>query len=541
MKPICRFDLKLILGALCLLAGWSQACLGQAPTIEESGLLPTGAATMSKPGSMDSLLGTSPGSSGGGMGTQPGRGDMLFGRLGASSPRVPTSIMTPGGVYQGPPTQRLATSPQPVPVPRAPFYGTLEIPKHEGEEGPANGLTLDQAIELLMKHNLDLLAKRYELPQARADVLTASLRANPIFYADTQLVPYGSDSVRRPDGPTQYDVNISHPIDYSHKRQARMNLAARALQVMEAQYQNEARLAMGAVANAYLDVLAARETVHYAQTSVQGMTEILRINKGLFEKSKVGIFSSDVDQARADLEIASSGLLDAQEILRRTKVTLGELLVIGPDDAERIEPRASIADRAAPPASSDELVQLALASRADAVAFRLGVNAAESNLQLQRANRFSDAYVLFQPYTYQNNSPYGRLSGASWAFGITVPLPIYNRNQGNIERARLNIDQSRVQMNAIERKIVAEVRQAYREYEISRRLADRLRTVVMPPLDQALRDRLRLFEEGEAGKLIFHETQRKYNDTAKAYLDAVVRHRRSMLALNTAVGQRILP
>ena len=48
----------------------------------------------------------------------------------------------------------------------------------------------------------------------RADVLTASLRANPIFYADSQLVPYGSDSVEAPDGPTQYDVNISHPLDY---------------------------------------------------------------------------------------------------------------------------------------------------------------------------------------------------------------------------------------------------------------------------------------------------------------------------------------
>lgn len=466
---------------------------------------------------------------------------MLFGRLGASSPRVPTSIATPGGVYQGPPTQRLGTAPQPIPVPRAPFYGTLEVPKHEGEEGPPDGLTLDQAIDLLIKHNLDLLAKRYELPQARADVLTASLRANPIFYADTQLVPYGSDSIRRPDGPTQYDVNISHPIDYSHKRQARMNYAARALQVMEAQYQNEARLAIGAVANAYLDVLAARETVHYAQTSVQGMTEILRINEGLFSKRGVGVFSSDVDQARADLEIAASGLLDAQELLRKAKVALGELLVMGPDDAERIEPRASIADRAPPPPSSDDLIQLALASRSDAIAYRLGVNASQANLALQRANRFSDAYVLVQPYTYQNNAPYGRLSGASWALGITVPLPVYNRNQGNIERARWNIEQSQVQLNSIERKIVAEVRQAYREYEISRRLADRLRTVVLPGLERGLKDRLRLFEEGEASKLIFHDTQRKYNDTAKAYLDAVVRHRRSMLNLNTAVGQRILP
>ena len=48
-------------------------------------------------------------------------------------------------------------APQPLPVPRAPFYGTLALPKEE-EEGPSWGLTLDQAIDLLVRQNLDLKA-----------------------------------------------------------------------------------------------------------------------------------------------------------------------------------------------------------------------------------------------------------------------------------------------------------------------------------------------------------------------------------------------
>ena len=88
-------------------------------------------------------------------------------------------------------------------------------------------------------------------------MLTANLRANPIFYADSQLVPYGSDSVQKPDGPTQYDVNVSYPFDLSHKRQARTVYASRALKVMEAQYQNEVRLAIGNLYAAFVDVLAA--------------------------------------------------------------------------------------------------------------------------------------------------------------------------------------------------------------------------------------------------------------------------------------------
>ena len=53
-----------------------------------------------------------------------------------------------------------------------------------------------------MHQNLTLRAQSLELPQARADVLTASLRANPILYADSQLIPYGSfntSATRRPD------------------------------------------------------------------------------------------------------------------------------------------------------------------------------------------------------------------------------------------------------------------------------------------------------------------------------------------------------
>jgi outer membrane protein, heavy metal efflux system len=174
-------------------------------------------------------------------------------------------------------------------------------------------------------------------------------------------------------------------------------------------------------------------------------------------------------------------------------------------------------------------------------AFRLGIASAEANVGLQRASRFADAYVLYQPYTYQNNAPYGRQSGTSWALGITVPLPVYNRNQGNIERAKINVYQSEVQLANQEKRVEIEVRQAIKEYQVSREIADRIRRGVLPGLKQAYSDRLRLFQEGEINKVVFLDTQRRYNEMAKAYLDAAVRHRRSMLNLNTVVAQRIMP
>lgn len=531
-------DSILAWAALFVLMALPRPSQAQGPTIEESALIPQTAMT-TMPGSLNSLLGLLPGGGGATFGNQPGRDDLLLGRIGTSAPRVPTAVTMPGGTYQGPQTNLTVTPIQPLPAARPLLYGSLELPADDREEGPPDGLTIDQAIDLLVHQNLDLRAKQLEIPQARADVLTASLRANPLFYADSQLVPYGSDSVRRPDGPTQYDVNITHPIDYAHKRRYRMAYASRALEVMEAQYQNEVRLAIQNLYIAFVDVLAARETVRYLETSIKGLDEVLTAYQGLF--SQKNATSADVDQARSDREIAMIGLVDAREAVRQRKLVIGEMLGMPTDQAERLEFRGTIGDLAPPLDAHAELLQIAVNSRPDLAAFRLGIASAEANVGLQRANRFADAYVLYQPYTYQNNAPFGKQSGTSWALGITVPLPVYNRNQGNIERAKINVYQSQVQLAYQQKRVETEVRQAIKEYEVSREIADRLRHHVLPDLQKAYSDRLRLFQEGEITKFVFLDTQRRYNEMAKAYLDAAVRHRRSMLTLNTVIAQRIMP
>jgi outer membrane protein, heavy metal efflux system len=533
-----RFGWILAFVRMLAVMGLSRPCWAQGPTIEETGIIPRGGITTT-PGSLNSLLGILPGSSGATFGTQPGRDDLLLGRIGTAAPRVPTAITMPGGTYQGPQAGPAVAATQRAPAARPLLYGSLELPAHEKEEGPPDGLTLDQAIDLLVRQNLDLRAKQLEIPQARADVLTAGLRANPIFFADSQLVPYGSNSVRRPDGPTQYDVNISHPIDYSHKRVKRMAYAARALEVMEAQYQNEVRLAIQNMYVAYVDVLAARETVRYLQMSIKGLDEVINAYQGLYTQKNAT--RADVDQARSDREITIVGLLDAEEATRQRKLVLGEMLSLSPDQGEQLELRGTIGDLAPPLEEGPELVRLALSSRPDVMAYRLGIMSAQANVGLQRASRFQDAYLLYQPYTFQNNAPFGKQSGTSWAMGVTVPLPIYNRNQGNIERAKINVYQTEVQLAYQEKRVETEVRQAIKEYQVSGQIAVRIRHQVLPGLERAYHDRLRLFQEGEITKFVFLDAQRRYNETAKAYLDAAVRHRRSMLILNTVVGQRIMP
>jgi cobalt-zinc-cadmium efflux system outer membrane protein len=492
------------------------------------------------PGSTISTLGTAPGAGANPLGTSPGADEgILGGRVGTSVPRVPPSITRPGGAATGTesiggigPTARLRAA-------EAPFYGPLTIPGLAEDEGPPDGLSLNAAIERLVRANVDLRSKYLEIPQAQADVLTASLRANPVFYADGQLIPYGQYSREQPGGPAQYDVNISYPLDISRKRKARTVVAVQAKRVLEAQYQDAVRLQIDNLYTAFVDGLAAREAVRYSQASVVGLGRVFAVTHE--QRTKGTKTEADLNQIKILRDTAEIGLADAEEALRDAKRVLGPLLNIRSDQALALGLRGTIRDVAPPAPPAEELVRAALGIRPDLVAYRLGIARAEADVRLARANRYQDVYLLYQPYTFQNNQPYGLKSATSFALGVTVSVPVHNRNQGNIERAKLNVSQSQLELAAQEEQVITEVQRAERQYALTRAAAARIERDVLPAARQVHDDALKRYLLGEEDVIVYLNAQRDFNDVVRQYADALIRHRRSMLRLNTAVAQRILP
>ena len=162
-------------------------------------------------------------------------------------------------------------------------------------------------------------------------------------------------------------------------------------------------------------------------------------------------------------------------------------------------------------------------------------------MKLAKATRLNDVYVLFQPYTYQDNTPFGLKGQISWALGVTAPLPIFNRNQGGIERAKLNVTQTEVELADVERQALIDVERAREDYQATRREVEELRTDVLPDATRIREQAYELYQTGVESALDYINAQREFNQVAKQYLDTASRHRRAMLSLNTAVGQRILP
>jgi len=103
------------------------------------------------------------------------------------------------------------------------------------------------------------------------------------------------------------------------------------------------------------------------------------------------------------------------------------------------------------------------------------------------------------------------------------------------------VTQSEVQLSDAERQLSIDVETAAQEYDVSRRLVEDLRENVIPDAQQVRDAAFRLWRGGETSLLNYMQAQLDYNDIVKQYLDTAIRHRLSMLSLNTTVGRRILP
>ncbi|MGP0067923.1 MAG: TolC family protein [Isosphaeraceae bacterium] len=459
------------------------------------------------------------------------------GKPGPAGSHVPASSLSAPSAPVFRTSSRSQFAVQPIQEANVPAYGELDLP--EEMEGPANGMTIDTAIELLVKQNLDLEAYRLEIPMADADLLTANLRANPIFYADTQLIPYGHYSFLRPGGPPQSDININYPLDVSFKRAARTKSARAARKVTEAQLQDAIRNSIDNLYTVYVDSVAAALTLKFSETYAVGIRKLLDRNERLFRAGEIR--EADVLAVRAKLEIAELQVRESRQAKIKANRALALMLNLPLSDADKLEVRDSIGQLREVPTSREELVSKAVGGRPDLFAIKMGVMRANADVNLAKANAYPDVYLLYQPYTFQNNTYLGVPSAYSWTLGVTATIPLYNRNQGNITRAKINVNQTQLQASSQERQVISDVLDAAQELEQSYISVLEYRREIIPA-SAKMRDAARkLYETGAASILDFLDAQLAFNDVVKQYRDSMVRHRRAILDLNTAVGERVLP
>ncbi len=427
----------------------------------------------------------------------------------------------------GPPTQVSPTE--------LPPGGPLDRPAVD-EEGPADGMTLDAAIVMVAEQNLALRAKFQEIPKATADVLTAGLRGNPLVFGSVDDAPYGQYSPTKP-GDVGYGVTIIQPVDINRKRAYRVIAAQRARDVLQAQYQDAVRLEIETLYVRYVDVLAARENLRYVDASLAGLADV----RGAIEQLVRGqeVSTLDLDRILVQIDSADVARLDAIAGLEKAKQNLAALLMLPSPEVAPLEIRGSIQSDATALADVDQLLELAQMNRPDLRAYQLGVGRASAEVDLAVKERYPDVFVLYTPWGIKDNTASGGQNTSSWGVSGMASIPIFNRNQGNIRRAELNVGQTRMEWAHLSRQIESEVRQAYRDYQLAAEKVKRLDASILPRA-KTIRDKtLTQLRGGQVDTLAYLQSQRDYVEVVRQYRDALVDLRRAALHVNTVVGVRL--
>jgi cobalt-zinc-cadmium efflux system outer membrane protein len=392
-------------------------------------------------------------------------------------------------------------------------------------------VTIAQAVQEAIDHNLNLLAERYNLSVADARIVTARLRPNPVLTAGVDYIDMlGQFSPDKNVGPTEYNFRTDFILERGGKRERRIEVATDAREVAQLQLLNTSRLLVLDVQNAFVDVLQAKDNVALARENLTAFQSIVEVNTNRVragDLAKVELtrtqvariqFQSAVRQAESKLRIALNHL---QALMGRTV----------PSPTLDVE---GTLRRDTDPVVLANINSQALELRPDLQALRKDQARSQAEIRSQIAQGKVDYTVssMFHRQFYNGTSD-------TLGFFFSAPLPVFNRNQGEIQRARQEQQQILTRIKAAEAGVQDEVRNAWVQYNTARELLD---SIERDLLDQARDVRTTMeysYRRGEASLVEFLDAQRAFNDARQSYNDARADYARSLYTIDSISGKAV--
>ena len=412
------------------------------------------------------------------------------------------------------------------------FGSLLSADSAFAQQGPVS-VTLDQAIQMALQHNHTLQAARTTIQQNQAAEITANLRPNPTFFTDWEYlpifsVPQGQSVADYLQNSTEGDMGLSYLIERCNKRSRRLQAARDATAVTRSQVADNERGIAFQVGSLFINAQLAQSTLELARMDLKSFQQTVDISEfqfkdgGMSENDYLKIklqllqFETDVQQA----------LLNKAQALSDLRQQLGyESVPATYDVAGEFEYRPLVV-------SLEELQTKALQNRPDLRAAVLGVTAANSQYSLAKANGKQD------PTISANYSHAAGVSAVTWSFSI--PLAIFDRNQGNIAQTRIAIRQAEEQQKGANGQVLTDVKDAYEGLQEAAQIAQLLKSTYVDMAEKSRDISEYAYRRGALALLDFLDAERTYRQTELAYRQAVAAYLAALEQLRQAVGSRDL-
>ena len=396
-------------------------------------------------------------------------------------------------------------------------------------------LTWEQVRARFEQSNPTLLADKLSVDESRAQEITAFLRPNPTFTlsADgTQIAP--EKGVWRPFAGTFESPSISYLHERQHKRELRLESAKKATLIAESSHANLQRTLLFNLRGAFVAALQAKAVLRLAKDNLAYYDRVLEISRTRFDAGDIA--QIDLDRLELQRVQYESDLQAAEESLENAKIQLLTLLndrtrieqfdVTGPFDfSDQLMPR-------------DEFRKIAFDTRPDFKAAVEAIDKAQTDHKLAIANGSTDpTFGAWYTHNSSNNNPFGiNTLGVS----VSLPLRIFDRNQGEKLRTQLDITRNERVRDAAEATVLSDVDSSYATLESDLIL---LRPYKAKYLQQSVRVRDTItfsYQHGGASLLDFLNAQSEYRSVQLNYVNLIGSYLSAANQLNLAVGREVV-
>ncbi len=388
-------------------------------------------------------------------------------------------------------------------------------------------LSLETAMDQFLRNNLSVEAARLEIGVAEAERIGARLRPRPgvTISAENLRLSGGTPANRL----HEYGVSVAQPIELGNRKALRVEVAERTISVSEARLTEVLRRQLFDLKRTYYESVLARVLLDTERENRDNFEGLVKFNTVRFEEGYIA--EGDLLKVRLERTKFDFAVANAELAVRRTKIRLLEL--IGEKDFERA-PGVEISNRLQVPRVELNLAQLketALVNRPEIKVAEAELALAQSSVKLER----SQAKGEVTPY-----AGYKRVGVDNTVLaGITVPLPMGNRNQSGIARAEAEQKVSETNVNLVRNRTLAEVETAYRAYETAREQVRAYEAGLLKQADESREIQLAAYQEGATELITLIEAQKTRTEVRANYYRAIFDYYTSIFQLELATGTDI--
>ena len=395
-------------------------------------------------------------------------------------------------------------------------------------------LTLDEALRLASERNPNLAAARNTVEIAEAQRIDARLRPNPAVSFESEGYPL-FQSPRPAFGNNQeLTLRFDQEIELAGRRRLRTEAAATGVSAAEAAFLDARRRLEFDVRRAYFAVVLAKADLEAARSALDEIDKVISLNRARLQQGEIS--GGELRRIQVERLKFVDDVFAAELALRNARSSLLALfnapdLGLEFDVAERLaanESGSPAAQVVPPPIDAASLRTQALAARPDLIAAQREVQRADTETRIQRALRTPNITV---------GGGYRRDFGTdAVVFGVTVPLPLWNRNQGGVARAEAERRQASNLATATATSVSLDVQQAVNAVDVTRARVAYIEREYLTPSRESRDIVLASYRLGTANLIDFLDAQRAFRDTLRTYNRALYEQRLGLFQLAAATG-----